>query len=355
MRRLLKARELGLPEGDTSTLEASGMTHARPQDAVAARWLRADAADPPLRGEVRRALQRREDPRLPAPLHRRGSHRGGRHAGAHPARTRSSPPTASTGTRSRAASPHGGHGRDVRQGARAAAGARRIDAPVRSHAPLLRRQRHRRGRIADSGRARAGGQDAESTQVTACLFGDGAVAEGEFHESLNLAALWKLPVLFALREQPLRDGHRARAVQSQTDLASEGAELQHAAETVDGMDVVAVEAAARRASPTPCGTARAHASSSSDLSVSCPLDVRPGALPGQRGDRALEAAGPDRAFTARLAAGAALPRRSTLAALEAGGRRGDRRGGGFAEAGTLEPVAYLLEDVYAPTPDVPAP
>src|SRR5512145_2910549 len=32
--------------------------------------------------------------------------------------------------------------------------------------------------------------------VTACLFGDGAVAEGEFHESLNLAALWTLPVLF---------------------------------------------------------------------------------------------------------------------------------------------------------------
>src|SRR5581483_3787991 len=32
--------------------------------------------------------------------------------------------------------------------------------------------------------------------VTACFFGEGAVAEGEFHESLNLAALWKLPVLF---------------------------------------------------------------------------------------------------------------------------------------------------------------
>ncbi len=34
------------------------------------------------------------------------------------------------------------------------------------------------------------------SRITACFFGDGAVAEGEFHESLNLAALWKLPVLF---------------------------------------------------------------------------------------------------------------------------------------------------------------
>ena len=36
----------------------------------------------------------------------------------------------------------------------------------------------------------------KKTDVTACFFGDGAVAEGEFHESMNLAALWQLPVLF---------------------------------------------------------------------------------------------------------------------------------------------------------------
>ena len=45
-------------------------------------------------------------------------------------------------------------------------------------------------------------------QVVLCFFGDGAVPEGEFHESLNLAALWKLPVDLHLREQPLRHGHR---------------------------------------------------------------------------------------------------------------------------------------------------
>ncbi len=49
-------------------------------------------------------------------------------------------------------------------------------------------------------------------RVTACFFGDGAVAEGEFHESMNLAALWRLPRAVLLREQPLRDGHRDRAL-----------------------------------------------------------------------------------------------------------------------------------------------
>ena len=46
--------------------------------------------------------------------------------------------------------------------------------------------------------------------MTACYFGDGAVAEGAFHESLNMAALWQLPVLFCCENNLLRDGHRAR-------------------------------------------------------------------------------------------------------------------------------------------------
>ena len=55
-------------------------------------------------------------------------------------------------------------------------------------------------------------------RVTACFFGDGAVAEGEFHESLNLAALWKLPVLFLCEKQSVCDGDapRARTVPSRS-------------------------------------------------------------------------------------------------------------------------------------------
>src|SRR5512136_1606478 len=55
-------------------------------------------------------------------------------------------------------------------------------------------------------------------RVTACFFGDGAVAEGEFHESLNLAALWKLPVLFLCENNRYAMGTALERHQSQTDL-----------------------------------------------------------------------------------------------------------------------------------------
>jgi TPP-dependent pyruvate/acetoin dehydrogenase alpha subunit len=86
--------------------------------------------------------------------------------------------------------------------------------------------------------------------VTACFFGDGAVAEGEFHESLNLAALWKLPVLFLCENNLYAMGTRIERALSQTDVASKARTYGITAESVDGMDVVAVEAAARRAADT---------------------------------------------------------------------------------------------------------
>ena len=84
-------------------------------------------------------------------------------------------------------------------------------------------------------------------RVTACFFGDGAVAEGEFHESLNLAALWKLPVLFLCENNLYAMGTALVRHQAQPDLGrkAEGAGLS--AEAVDGMDVLAVESATRRA------------------------------------------------------------------------------------------------------------
>jgi len=84
-------------------------------------------------------------------------------------------------------------------------------------------------------------------QVTACFFGDGAVAEGEFHESLNLAELWRLPVLFICENNLYAMGTRLERAQSQTDIHLKAQSYNVPAEVVDGMDVVAVEAAARRA------------------------------------------------------------------------------------------------------------
>ncbi len=84
-------------------------------------------------------------------------------------------------------------------------------------------------------------------RVTACYFGDGAVAEGEFHESLNLAALWNLPVLFLCENNLYAMGTALARHQSQPDIAAKARAYALGAESVDGMDVLAVELATRRA------------------------------------------------------------------------------------------------------------
>jgi TPP-dependent pyruvate/acetoin dehydrogenase alpha subunit len=83
--------------------------------------------------------------------------------------------------------------------------------------------------------------------VTACFFGEGAVAEGEFHESMNLAVLWGLPVLFVCENNLYAMGTALALSESETDVARKASCYRMASEAVDGMDVVAVEAAARRA------------------------------------------------------------------------------------------------------------
>ena len=84
-------------------------------------------------------------------------------------------------------------------------------------------------------------------RVTACFFGEGAVAEGEFHESMNLAALWRLPVLFLCENNRYAMGTALERSESQTDLTLKAAGYEVPAWPVDGMDVLAVEDAARRA------------------------------------------------------------------------------------------------------------
>ena len=84
-------------------------------------------------------------------------------------------------------------------------------------------------------------------RVTACFFGDGAVAEGEFHEAMNLAALWRLPVLFCCENNRYAMGTSLAKEHAQTDLALRASSYGMAAWAVDGMDVLAVEDAATRA------------------------------------------------------------------------------------------------------------
>jgi pyruvate dehydrogenase E1 component alpha subunit len=84
-------------------------------------------------------------------------------------------------------------------------------------------------------------------RVTCCFFGDGAFAEGEFHETANLAALWGLPLLLVCENNLYAMGTALERHEAQTDLAMRAASYGMVAWAVDGMDVEAVEQAARRA------------------------------------------------------------------------------------------------------------
>ena len=87
-------------------------------------------------------------------------------------------------------------------------------------------------------------------QVTACLFGDGAMAEGEFHESVNLAALWHLPIVFCCENNQYAMGTALARTHAQTDLALRAASYGVRSWACDGMDLLAVRDATRRAVDT---------------------------------------------------------------------------------------------------------
>jgi len=85
------------------------------------------------------------------------------------------------------------------------------------------------------------------SRVTSCFFGDGAVAEGDFHEAMNMAGLWNLPVLFVCENNLYAMGTALRYTEANQDIAAKAANYRMASAAVDGMDVVAVEAAACKA------------------------------------------------------------------------------------------------------------
>lgn len=83
--------------------------------------------------------------------------------------------------------------------------------------------------------------------VTACFFGEGAVTEGAFHEAMNLARIWKLPVLFVCENNLYAMGMPVADAEAETEIHRKAHAYRIPAAAVDGMDPVAVEAAAARA------------------------------------------------------------------------------------------------------------
>jgi pyruvate dehydrogenase E1 component alpha subunit len=84
-------------------------------------------------------------------------------------------------------------------------------------------------------------------RVVACFFGDGAVAEGAFHEGVNMAAIWNLPAVFVCENNLYGASTHIEKVMKNPRISDRAASYGFRGETVDGNDVLAVFAAAQRA------------------------------------------------------------------------------------------------------------
>jgi pyruvate dehydrogenase E1 component alpha subunit len=84
-------------------------------------------------------------------------------------------------------------------------------------------------------------------QVTLCFFGEAAVNQGAFHESLNMAQLWKLPCIYICENNQYGMGTSLERAMSLSDIAQKACAYEMAAEFVDGMDVLAIREATLRA------------------------------------------------------------------------------------------------------------
>lgn len=89
--------------------------------------------------------------------------------------------------------------------------------------------------------------DSSADQVTACFFGDGTTNNGQFFECLNMAALWKLPIIFVVENNKWAIGMAHERASSQTEIYQKASVFGMAGVEVDGMDVLAVRDAAKTA------------------------------------------------------------------------------------------------------------
>ncbi len=186
-------------------------------------------------------------------------------------------------------------------------------------------------------------------RVTACFFGDGAMAEGAFHESMNLASLWQLPVLFLCENNFYAMGTALDRYESQTDLCVKAASYKMPAVRVDGMDVISVHEAIKLA------MSHVRAGAGPYFVELQTYRFRPHSmydpdLYRERGEiDEWKKRDPIQLFVDRLKQESKLTG-TEYAAIVAQADLEVQQAIDFAEAGTLEPVENLLKDVHTPEP-----
>ena len=242
---------------------------------------------------MRRAVQRDEDPGLPSPVHRRrGGWRRRDAKSASRRRRRRDLSRARPGARARPP-PARDHGRDVRQGRRNQPRTRRLDAPVRRAAAVLRWQRDRRGRDPARHRPCARRQAAGSRPRHRLFLRRGRGGGRRVPRIGQPGRPLGSPGAVRLREQPLRDGHGARPLRVRDRHRVEGRRLP--ASLVVGQRDGCARGRARgeRGGSDGARRRRTRLLGSTDLPVPRALDVRPRAIPDQGRGRGMEASRPD--------------------------------------------------------------
>ena len=188
---------------------------------------------------------------------------------------------------------------------------------------------------------------AKRPALTACFFGEGAVAEGAFHEAMNLAALWQLPVLFCCENNFYAMGTALARSESQIDLCTKAASYSMATVSVDGMDVVAVHETVLRTAEKVRELGRPVFIEFRTYRFRAHSMFDPELYRDKQEVLAWKTCGPIHTFSARLKAQGDLTEDEFLA-LDAAAQAEVDAAVAFAEAGTLEPAADLLRDVYSP-------
>ena len=184
-------------------------------------------------------------------------------------------------------------------------------------------------------------------RITACFFGEGAVAEGEFHESLNLAALWHLPVLFLCENNRYAMGTALMRSESETDIHLKARSYNIASEAVDGMDVLAVESAVREAADAVRREQMPHFLELRTYRFRAHSMADPDLYRSRAEVEEWKRRCPVAAFSAVLRAEGLLSD-TALKEMEAGVAAEIAEAVGVAEAGPWEPTEDLTRDVYTP-------